>query len=761
MSSTIELHIDEQDINIEKFWELVDDLLYTKVFFDADTNVYFTKRLKTCGNQETGEGSPSQIDDVNDDDDDDDDELDLCTEEDINTLLVSYIALVAKYYDHLALCMGEAKFLDSVAEYLLEFRYYQSHVEFCIRKMLSLLNYSTDLNLHNLGLEVDSLDEEVKAEVNESIDTNEKFIKIIGWIFFKHFTKFKKELLSSFNEFSGFTVLSKAIKNYVAISKTVQNHIDLFGEGYQIYMRLLFELCKHYQYPNELDVVDPDDIVFIFESLKVLSRAESEVNFWKFRVLLILNEQYMYRCGVMIHTEDGVNYVLDSMLKNIKYFQAFNEILVLNFNRGTDVVDQILMMKFLYVVFSNEISNSLVYLNDIKIIVDIIIRQLFDLQSSNYDYLVCIYLRVLRCIMTKTDLVDHNYKKNDLKEVLNYICTNEDSSEKVRRLAQKCIQCDYLNQPNNSTATLPIDLVSKNADLGVQMLSKEKSSSLPDLTNRSHSKRQEEHSYTRDGRGTGGVTGIFRKHIARSPTGRHIISPHRAVSHLQEKGILPGIHIHNLSSSNPSKHSKAPPQPSPPPPPPSRSHYNIATEFSRRGSESSEVSSIGSDKPIVPPPRPISINSSLKVSDLSIDDVSCHPKKDRTLLPPSAPPRYGRLLSYANQEISTSVSKLALDPLKEGTTVHSTQHRLPPPPPPPPPSRTSKSYHCHHENASDPEITYMSHGEPQQRNLVASTGSLALSVASISTASSNGSSTMSKNNIRRKKGPPPPPPVSS
>ena len=292
------------------------------------------------------------------------------------------------------------------------------------------------------------------------------------------------------------------------------------------------------------------------------------------------------------------------------------------------------------------------------------------------------------------------------------------------------------------------------------MLSKEKSSSLPDLTNRSHSKRQEEHSDTRDGRGTGGVTGIFRKHIARSPTGRHIISPHRAVSHLQEKGILPGIHIHNLSSSNPTKHSKAPPPPSPPPPPPSRSHYNIATEFSRRGSESSEVSSIGSDKPIVPPPRPISINSSLKVSDLSIDDASCHPKKDRTLLPPSAPPRYGRLLSYANQEISTSVSKLALDPLTEGTTVHSTQHRLPPPPPPPPPSRTSKSYHCHHENASDPEITYMSHSEPQQRNLVASTGSLALSVASISTASSNGS-TMSKNNIRRKKGPPPPPPVSS
>lgn len=199
--NSIELQLDGDDITLDRFWALTDDLLYTKVFYDTDTKLYFTKHYKNSYTEKASTEEENSEDDAvpkEDDQDDskdtssDDYDLEICTEDEINTLLVSFITLVAKYCDTLIAQVGEDSFFDSIAEYLMNFKYYQTHVEFCIRKMLSLLIYSVDLNLHNLNLNVDALDDIVKDEINESIDTNEKFIKIIGWIFYKHYVHYKK-----------------------------------------------------------------------------------------------------------------------------------------------------------------------------------------------------------------------------------------------------------------------------------------------------------------------------------------------------------------------------------------------------------------------------------------------------------------------------------------------------------------------------------------------------------------------------------------
>lgn len=445
MNDSIELKLEsESEITEEQFWDYLDDLFYTKVFYDTDTQLYFTKNCKSEAINKDG--------DINSDETKVTDEIDY-TEDEINTILVSFITIVAKYSDVLTVKIGEANFYDSIAEYVLQFPYYREHVEFCIRKMLSLLSYAVDCNLNNLKLNVDELEETVKDEVNRSIDINEKFIKAIGWIFHKHYIHYKKELLDTLRDYCGFTALLKVIKNYIAISKTVADGTDVFGDSYTNYLLLLFDLCKNYEFPKEISEIDEGTLNFLFDKLKIEARIENESNFLKFRLLLVLNEQYIFKFGLKFDTDQeefNKNSIMKVMTKNIKYFQVFCEILILNFNRDMDRVDQILMLKFLYIVFLNKCTNGIVYLNDLKIIVDIIIRELFNLQLDQYDYLVNIYIRVLNCLLINTELKKDIYKKNELEEVLNYIIDSEESKPQTKKLAKKCLNCKFFNNEEQS-----------------------------------------------------------------------------------------------------------------------------------------------------------------------------------------------------------------------------------------------------------------------------------------------------------------------
>lgn len=427
--------------NMKEFWELADELLYTKLYYDETTKEYITSWKQT----ET-------------------------TESEINTLLVSYIALISKYREIVGDHLGE------VCAYLLDIESYQKHREFCLRKMLSLLIYSVDCNLNNLELNCDVLGGEILREVNESISMNEQFINIIGCIMIKEHER-DNQLMNILKEYQGFTVLSKVVRNYAAITKRTG---DIYTQNYSPYLILWFDLCKDNNFVDEIDNIYEDEIIFLFDKLKVETRIEDEVNYIKFRLLLILNEQYVYQCGLKVQNGKKTNLVVYQMVRKIQYFQTFTEILVLNFNREMDTIDQILMMKYLYVVFSNEKTNRLVYLNDVKIIVDIIIRQLYDIPIKASSYIMDIYLRVLKCMLTKTNLRRHSYKREELVAVLEYL-RGEDVNEHTRRLIDRCLQCSFFNpltyantQDNRSEELLPIRKVTP-------LIPPERSHSLPQL----------------------------------------------------------------------------------------------------------------------------------------------------------------------------------------------------------------------------------------------------------------------------------------
>ena len=782
---SIELQLEGDDITLEKFWELTDDLLYTKVFYDTDTKLYFTKHFKNKYIDETFTDEDAS-DDHNkqgenkvdtEDTDSEDYELEICTEDEINTLLVSFITLVAKYCNTLIAQVGEDTFFDAVAEYLMNFKYYQTHVEFCIRKMLSLLIYSVDLNLHNLNLNVSALDDTVKDEVNDAIDTNEKFIKIIGWIFYKHYVHYKKELLETLKEYSGFTTLCKVLKNYIAISEAVQDGTDMFGNSYKNYMSLMFELCKNYNFSDELKVFKQNDIISLFDNLKVQARDENEVNFLKFRLLLVLNEQYMFQCGLKVKCEEKTNLIVEAMIEKVQYFQVFNEILILNFNREMDRVDQILMLKFLYTVFSNPATNNMVYLNDLKVIVDIIIRQLFNLQIGKSEYLVNIYLRVLYCILTETDFKNNSYKKDDLVEVLEYTHSSDDASEKTKILAKRCIDCRFFKSFQNSAETLPAMSklqIQADADGG-------KYGSCPDLTtkNRIHKISHETHVLLSPAAKLLNFESHIIKQVTRSPTGHHIISPHKVAHTLHlDNSKIPFLDHLNLSSShiNGTGHSDSSTNRNvqkstkgsrasggngtPPPPPPRITVHKKQSPLSPLpfGSEPPSYFAAGpsSSAPPPPPSRPYLRSRNASANDLSsISQAKLPP-------PPPVGRRNGR---HASFDAANETPELTGSGSGSGSASGSP---TPPPllpgaatPPPPPPSRAARYRKGSIPTCNDPEENrYYGQGighnsDPMIHGL--RKNDRTISVLSLGSMGSTG--TVNSDSGRPKKPPPPPPPA--
>ncbi|KAG0677133.1 hypothetical protein C6P42_000992 [Pichia californica] len=719
----LKMNANNETINLEKFWKMVDDLFYTKVYYDSDTQEYFTKHYKNSFTQKIIQDAKYVSGDNNDEsttiettsttsnDSEDEYDLELCTEDEINTLLVSFITLVSNYCDPLIAQVGDDDFFNSVAEYIMHFKYYQNHIDFCIRKMLSLLVYSVDMNLNNLQLNVDTLDESMKDKVNEDIGANEKFIKIIGWIFHKHYEHYKTELLEALKEYNGFVILSRVLQNYVTVSQQV-NDPDMFSNSYKNYMILTFDLCKNYNFSDYLEIVKLSDISYLFENLKVETRDENEINFLKFRLLLVLNEQYMFQCGLKLKKDENVNCVVNTLVNKITFFQVFNEILILNFNREMDRVDQILMLKFLYVVFSNKVTNNMVYLNDLKVIVDIIIRQLFDLQLGNSEYLVNIYIRVLHCILTTTDLRNYHYKKAELLEVLQYIISSDDAMEKTKHLAEKCNNCLFFMN-NNSTDSL--------MSTSTKTLNKQQSNKSFALgENQIFQKIGQEtaHALMNPATTLINIPTHIMHNVVKAPgvatsVATHILStPYKVANNLMPYfDNEPGKDIH-ISGSN-----------TPPPPPPRLSDYSHIHSYSQSNLQNHEpiiphidvqkhhrsaslephASSLSLSSPPPPPPsRPYirSQNSSVnEINNISAIQIPVHDKKKHTHLAapsfasasptpplPPPPPICRRAMRRGSGDGDISIRSTSLS----GTSSPNIS-QSPLPPPPPPRSRSSRN----------------------------------------------------------------------
>lgn len=215
-----------------------------------------------------------------------------------------------------------------------------------------------------------------------------------------------------------------------------------------------------------------------------LSDFEDEtklIAYEEFKLLLLINEQYMMKS---LSSKSADNKVFDGLLAqrkdSVNGICGFTNLLVYHMNREELHIIKILMLKFLYLIFTSSYSAKLLYLNDVKILVDIFIRELNDnsySSESNGDggLLAFTYLKVLYPMLSFSELSDLSpeYKACELIEVLRNVVVNCDigssdndddsfANQDVEKLAQassivkaavKCLSIPWLKRAGSRAVT--------------------------------------------------------------------------------------------------------------------------------------------------------------------------------------------------------------------------------------------------------------------------------------------------------------------
>lgn len=184
---------------------------------------------------------------------------------------------------------------------------------------------------------------------------------------------------------------------------------------------------------------------------------------------LVLNEQYMCLANAP-SSPDGEQGMTNRIVKLLSaygpLYRTFGENLILLLNRESTLGAQLLILKLLYLLFTTPSTYEYFYTNDLHVLVDVIIRNLLDLDAGSDSgdrddsgeqggqrALRHTYLRVLCPLLRNTQLarVGSNYKREEVRKML-YLLVNRSSAhfapvdETVIRLVIRCKQIEWLRE---------------------------------------------------------------------------------------------------------------------------------------------------------------------------------------------------------------------------------------------------------------------------------------------------------------------------
>jgi Protein of unknown function (DUF2013) len=136
-------------------------------------------------------------------------------------------------------------------------------------------------------------------------------------------------------------------------------------------------------------------------------------------------------------------------------YMTFGENIILLLNRETETSLQLLILKLLYLLFTTRATHEYFYTNDLRVLLDVIIRNLLDLPNELVS-LRHTYLRVLYPLLAHTQLHQPpHYKRDEIVKVLSILggSTNahwEPADETTVRLVNRVSQIDWLQQEDIS-----------------------------------------------------------------------------------------------------------------------------------------------------------------------------------------------------------------------------------------------------------------------------------------------------------------------
>ncbi|RMZ17335.1 hypothetical protein D0860_00537 [Hortaea werneckii] len=235
---------------------------------------------------------------------------------------------------------------------------------------------------------------------------------------------------------------------------------------YRLLLELLFEMSRIQKLGREdLVTVDDNFILYLLQLTEQLSDdADDPYHYPVIRVLLALNEQYMCLASAPVSPGGSGGPVTNRLLKILSTFgpsyRTFGENLILLLNREAALAPQLLILKLLYLLFTTPSTYEYFYTNDLHVLVDVIIRNLLDLDPGvsrvdddrdGHRALRHTYLRVLCPLLKNTQLAreGNNYKREEVRRLL-FLLVNRSTAhfapvdETVIRLVIRCKQIAWL-----------------------------------------------------------------------------------------------------------------------------------------------------------------------------------------------------------------------------------------------------------------------------------------------------------------------------
>lgn len=142
-------------------------------------------------------------------------------------------------------------------------------------------------------------------------------------------------------------------------------------------------------------------------------------------------------------------------------YKTFGENIILLLNRETETSLQLLILKLLYLLFTHPPTHDYFYTNDLRVLVDVIIRNLLDLPHSAAA-LRHTYLRVLYPLLAHSQLRDSDthYKRDELRRLLSMLGSADDAAtahfgdvdDTTKRLVTRCMAVTWLQRSASAEA---------------------------------------------------------------------------------------------------------------------------------------------------------------------------------------------------------------------------------------------------------------------------------------------------------------------
>ncbi|KAK3180416.1 pre-rRNA processing [Lecanicillium sp. MT-2017a] len=184
-------------------------------------------------------------------------------------------------------------------------------------------------------------------------------------------------------------------------------------------LQLMYEMSRVERLkPEELILVDDDFIHSLFRIIEGVSDdVHDPYHYPTIRVLLVMNEQYMLASTDSGSSEEPgaaplTNRIVKCLSLHGPRFRTFGENIILLLNRETETSLQLLILKLLYLLFTTKATYEYFYTNDLRVLLDVIIRNLMDLPDERIS-LRHTYLRVMYPLLAHTQLSQPPYYKQD------------------------------------------------------------------------------------------------------------------------------------------------------------------------------------------------------------------------------------------------------------------------------------------------------------------------------------------------------------